>query len=116
MFHPNELIFKKGPTKKQIQRAVLKSGMSQARFERYHGIYNTGISQALTGVRSLPAKYWHLFKKPGKPSSKVLSKRSTNPIFTTTKINHVKNKESKEPKLSEKLTSLLSGLFCEANS
>jgi hypothetical protein len=57
----NKLKYLKPPTIKEIEKVVGKYEVSEYQFERFFGIPLGNIKLARLGVRSMPAKYWHIF-------------------------------------------------------
>lgn len=85
--HPNALRWLQPPTIEQIDAVVKKAGVSESRFEDFHGIYFGCICHVRIGFRDMPIKHWHLFLDP--------QQRATN--RTPNKSNHKKptNKRTK---------------------
>lgn len=61
MVNENNFKFLAPPTQEQIDKVLKAAGVSEAQFERYHGMYVGLITHVRIGFKKLPSKHWHLF-------------------------------------------------------
>jgi hypothetical protein len=70
--HPNYYKYIHPPTIEQIEKVVRPLGISDAHFERIHGMNPGCIKWVRMGIRRMPVQHWHLFLgEPDAPIAKA---------------------------------------------